>query len=194
MKKGLKILFIAILIILLLAGAWFSLLYFKILKTPNFVSYIPVISNLLIEDEVKALPEEVRLDESIKENATLENTITEKQEEIREMQKQISDLKKELKISENEAFKLKDEVARLNEEILSFKTSRGNKKAAYKDMAEYFAEMKSKDAADILSRLKDEDIIGIFNEMPKDMVAEMLQKMDRDKATTLTRKMLVTEP
>jgi len=194
MKKGLKILFIAILIILLLAGAWFSLLYFKILKTPNFVSYIPVISNLLIEDEVKALPEEVRLDESIKENATLENTITEKQEEIREMQKQISDLKKELKISENEAFKLKDEVARLNEEILSFKTSRGNKKAAYKDMAEYFVEMKSKDAADILSRLKDEDIIGIFNEMPKDMVAEMLQKMDRDKATTLTRKMLVTEP
>ena len=194
MKKGLKILFIAILIILLLAGAWFSLLYFKILKTPNFVSYIPVISNLLIEDEVKALPEEVRLDESIKENATLENTITDKQEEIREMQKQISDLKKELKISENEAFKLKDEVARLNEEILSFKTSRGNKKAAYKDMAEYFVEMKSKDAADILSRLKDEDIIGIFNEMPKDMVAEMLQKMDRDKATTLTRKMLVTEP
>ena len=194
MKKGLKILFIAILIILLLAGAWFSLLYFKILKTPNFVSYIPVISNLLIEDEVKALPEEVRLDESIKENATLENTITEKQEEIREMQKQISDLKKELKISENEAFKLKDEVARLNEEILSFKTSRGNKKAAYKDMPEYFVEMKSKDAADILSRLKDEDIIGIFNEMPKDMVAEMLQKMDRDKATTLTRKMLVTEP
>jgi len=102
--------------------------------------------------------------------------------------------KKELKISENEAFKLKDEVARLNEEILSFKTSRGNKKAAYKDMAEYFAEMKSKDGADILSRLKDEDIIGIFNEMPKDLVAEMLQKMDRDKATTLTRKMLVTEP
>lgn len=194
MKKVFKIFFITILIILLLAGAWFALLYFKILKTPSFVSYIPVISNLLIEDEVKASPEEVRLDESIKENATLENTITEKQEEIREMQKQISDLKKELKTSENEAFKLKDEVARLNEEILNLKSSKGNKKAAYKDMAEYFAEMKSKDAADILSRLKDEDIIGIFNEMPKDLVAEMLQKMDRDKATTLTRKMLVTEP
>ena len=194
MKKVFKIVFTTILIILLLAGAWFALLYFKILKTPNFVSYIPVISNLLIEDEVKVPPEEVGLDEPKKEKATLESTITEKQEEIREMQKQISDLKKELKNSDNEAFKLKDEVARLNEEILNLKTSKGNKKAAYKDMAEYFAEMKSKDAAYILSRLKDEDIIGIFNEMPKDMVAEMLQKMDRDKATTLTRKMLVTEP
>ena len=194
MKKVLKILFIAILIILLLAGAWFSLLYFKILKTPNFVSYIPVVSNLLIEDEVKLPPEVVALEKAKQENATLKNTITDKQEEMKEMQERISDLKKELKNSENEAFKLKDEVARLNEEILSLKSSKGNKKAAYKDMAEYFAEMKSKDAADILSRLKDEDIIGIFNEMPKDLVAEMLQKMDRDKATTLTKKMLVTEP
>ncbi len=194
MKKALKIFFITILIIILLAGAWFCLLYFKILKTPNFVSYIPVASNLLIEDEVKVPPEEVALDKAKKENAALKNTITTKQEEMQEMQKQISDLKKELKNSDNEAFKLKDEVARLNEEILNLKTSKGNNKAAYKDMAEYFAEMKSKDAADILSRLKDEDIIGIFNEMPKDLVAEMLQKMDRDKATTLTRKMLVTEP
>jgi flagellar protein FlbB len=196
MKKALKIFFITILIILLLAGAGFSLLYFKIFKTPSFVSYIPVVSNLLIEEEVtvKVPPEVIALDKAKKENASLKNAITAKQEEMQEMQKQINDLKKELKNSENEAFKLKDEVARLNEEILNLKTSKGNKKAAYKDMAEYFAEMKSKDAADILSRLKDEDIIGIFNEMPKDMVAEMLQKMDRDKATTLTRKMLVTEP
>jgi len=92
------------------------------------------------------------------------------------MQEQISDLEKELKVSDNEAFKLKDEVARLNEEILDLKTIKGNKRAAYKDMAGYFAEMKGQDAADILSRLKDEDIIGIFNEMPKDLVAEMLQK------------------
>jgi len=194
MKKALKIFFISILIILLLAGAGFCLLYFKILKTPNFVSYIPVVSNLLIEDEVKIPPEVIALEKAKQENAALKNTVTAKQEEMQEMQAQISDLKKELKNSDNEAFKLKDEVARLNEEILNLKTSKGNKKAAYKDMAEYFAEMKSKDAADILSRLKDEDIIGIFNEMPKDMVAEMLQKMDRDKATTLTRKMLVTEP
>ena len=193
MKKVFKIFFITILIILLLAGTWFSLLYFEILKTPNFVSYIPVVGNLLIEED--ELHKELNpLDEAKKDNSVLKTTIINKQEEIKAMQEQINDLKKELKASDNEAFKLKDEVARLNEEILDLKTSRGNKRRAYKDMADYFAEMKSKDAADILSRLKDEDIIGIFNEMPKDLVAEMLQKMDRDKATTLTRKMLVTEP
>ena len=87
MKKVFKIFFITILIILLLAGAGFSLLYFKILKTPNFVSYIPVISNLLIEDEVKVPPEEVALDKAKKENANLKNTITDKQEEIKEIKK-----------------------------------------------------------------------------------------------------------
>ena len=190
--KAFKTFSVIILIILLLAGAWLGLLYCKILKTPDFVAYIPVVSSLLVEED-ELHTELTPLDVAKKENAVLKTTITEKQEEIKEMQEQISDLKKELKNSENEAFKLKDEVARLNEEILNLKTIKGNKRAAYKDMAGYFAEMKSQDAADILSRLKDEDIIGIFNEMSKDLVAEMLQKMDRDKATTLTRKMLVTE-
>jgi flagellar motility protein MotE (MotC chaperone) len=191
--KAFKTFSVIILIILLLAGAWLGLLYFKILKTPNFMAYIPVVNNLLIEED-ELDTELTPLDKAKKENAVLKTTITEKQEEIKAMQEQINDLKKQLKTSDNEAFKLKDEVARLNEEILDLKISKGNKKAAYKDMAGYFAEMKAQDAADILSRLKDEDIIGIFNEMPKDLVAEMLQKMDRDKATTLTRKMLVTEP
>ena len=175
MKKVLKIFFIIILIILLLAGAGFSLLYFKILKTPNFVSYIPVVSDLLIEDEVKIPPEVVALEKAKQENAALKNTITGKQEEIREMQKQISDLKKELKSSENEAFKLKDEVARLNEEILELKTSKGNKKAAYKDMAD----TQINKMPPIFCPAKDEDMIGIFNEMPKDLVASA--EMDRDK-------------
>jgi flagellar motility protein MotE (MotC chaperone) len=191
--KAFKTFSVIILIILLLTGGWLGLLYFKILKTPNFMAYIPVVNNLLIEED-ELDTELTPLDKAKKENAVLKTTITAKQEENKAMQEQINDLKKQLKTSDNEAFKLKDEVARLNEEILDLKISKGNKKAAYKDMAGYFAEMKAQDAADILSRLKDEDIIGIFNEMPKDLVAEMLQKMDRDKATTLTRKMLVTEP
>ena len=191
--KVFKTFLIIILIVILVAGTGFGLLYFKILKTPNFVAYIPVVSNLLIEED-KLNTELTPMEKAKKENAVLKSAITDKQEEIKEMQNEISQLKKELKTSENDVFKLKEEVARLNEEILNLKISKGDKKAAYKDMAGYFAEMKSKDAADILSRLKDEDIIGIFNEMPKDLVAEMLQKMDRDKATTLTRKMLVTNP
>ena len=188
--KVFKTFLIIILIFILVAGTGFGLLYFKILKTPNFVAYIPVVSNLLIEED--KLTELTPMEKAKKENTVLKSAITDKQEEIKEMQNEISQLKKELKTSENDVFKLKEEVARLNEEILNLKISKGDKKAAYKDMAGYFAEMKSKDAADILSRLKDEDIIGIFNEMPKDLVAELLQKMDRDKATTLTRKMLVT--
>lgn len=193
MKKVLKIFFVTLLTIMLLAGAGFALLYFKILETPNFVSYIPVIGNVLNEEEKKISPEVIELQKAKKENASLKNAITEKQEEMKKLQSRISDLEKEHKTSEDDGEQLKAEVARLNEEILSLKTTKSDKKAAYKDMAGYFMEMKSKDAADILSRLKDEDIIGIFNEMPKDVVAEMLQKMDRDKATALTKKMLVTD-
>lgn len=193
MKKVLKIVFIIFLIIVLLAGAGFALFYFKILETPNFISYVPVVSNLLTEEEKKIPPEVIELQKAKKENASLKNIITEKQEEMRKIQTRLSDMEKEYKTSEDDGDQLKAEVARLNEEILSLKTNKSDKKAAYKDMAGYFMEMKSKDAADILSRLKDEDIIGIFNEMPKDVVAEMLQKMDRDKATALTKKMLVTD-
>lgn len=193
MKKVLKIIFVIVLAIILLGGTGFGLFYFKVIKTPNFISYIPVVSDLLIEEEKKVPPEAIELEKIKTENARLKNTITDKQEEMKDLQKQIGDMGKEYKTSENDADKLKAEVARLNEEILGLKTTKDDKKAAYKDMAGYFTEMKSQDAADILSRLKDEDIIGIFNEMSKDLVAEMLQKMDRDKATALTQKMLVTD-
>ena len=193
MKKVLKIFFIALLTIILLAGAGFALLYFKILEPPNFISYIPVVNNLLIEGKEKIPPEIIELEKAKKENAGLKNTITEKQEEMKKLQNQLNDMEKGFKTSEDDGDQLKAEVARLNEEILNLKTTRSDKQGAYKDMAGYFIEMKSKDAADILSRLKDEDIIGIFNEMPKDVVAEMLQKMDRDKAAALTKKMLVTD-
>lgn len=192
-KKVLKIFLIILLIIILLTGVGFSLFYFKILTPPNFVSYIPVVSNLLGE-EVEHLPlEVVELNKVKTENAGLKSTITAKQEEMKELQNQVSDMEKELKAREEDADKLKADVFRLNEERLNLITSKSDKKAAYKDMAGYFTEMKSKDAADILSRLQDEDSIGILNEMPKDQVAEMLQKMNRDKATTITKKMLVTD-
>jgi flagellar motility protein MotE (MotC chaperone) len=196
MKKVLKIFFIILLIIIGLAGAGFALLYFKIIPTPSFVSYIPVVSDLLLpeeQEEKKLSPEVIELQQAKRENASLKDTITEKQEEMKKLQDHLKNLEKEHKTSEDDIEQQKTEVARLNEEILNLKTSQSDKKAAYKDMATYFAEMKSKDAADILSRLQDEDIIGIFNEMPDDMVAEMLQKMDRNKATALTKKMLVTD-
>jgi len=192
MKKVLKIFFIIFMTIVLLAGAGFALLYFKIIDTPNFVSYIPVVGDLLIEEENKVPAEVTELNKIKTENARLKNTIAEKQEEMKKLQNSISGLEKESKATDNDNEQLKAEIARLNEEILTMKTTKSDRQTAYKDMAEYFIEMKSKDAADILSRLKDEDIIGIFNEMPKDVVAEMLQKMDRDKATALTKKMLVT--
>jgi flagellar protein FlbB len=193
MKTVLKIFLIILSIIILLAGVGFSLLYFKVINPPNFVTYIPVVGNLLGEEAERPPKEVVELNKVKTENAGLKSTITAKQEEMKELQNQVSDLKKELKASEEDADKIKTEVVRLNEEILNLTTSKNDKQAAYKDMAGYFTEMKSKDAADILSRLKDEDIIGILNEMPKDQVAEMLQKMNRDKATTITKKMLVTD-
>lgn len=78
MKKVLKIVFIIFLIIVLLAGAGFALFYFKILETPNFISYVPVVSNLLTEEEKKIPPEVIELQKARKENASLKNIITEK--------------------------------------------------------------------------------------------------------------------
>lgn len=192
MKKVLKILSFTVISLVLVAAIIFGLFYFKVLKAPNFIAYIPVVGSLLIDDDEKITVEQTELEKVKEENARLKNTITAKQEEIRELQNQISEMEKEQKIAEDKADELAAEIAKLNEEILSLKTSNGDKKAAYKDMAGYFTEMKSQDAADILSRLKDEDIIGIINEMSKDVAAEMLQKMDRNKAAALTQKMLVT--
>jgi hypothetical protein len=100
MKKAIKTLLTVLIISILLAGIGLGLLYFKIVKTPAFVSYIPVFSDWLIPEEENIPPEENVLVKIKKENDQLRNTITNNEDLIIKLQNQISDMESEYENSQ----------------------------------------------------------------------------------------------
>ncbi|MEN6348085.1 MAG: hypothetical protein ABFD08_01610 [Syntrophomonas sp.] len=197
--RRIKILTIIIFTLLLISGGAYLLMYLNFFQTPALLVHIPVLGTKISQstDKVSVVKYQkiVEQNEQIsKENEKLKKTIEIKKSEMEDTQSSLSDVKKKLKLTEQSDDNLKEEVARLNKEIIDLKTQQGSKSAAFKDMAQYFSQMKAKDAADIMSRLSDEDIIGILSEMESEVVAELLQNMDRDKAAGISKKMLVATP
>ncbi|MEN6325079.1 MAG: LD-carboxypeptidase [Syntrophomonas sp.] len=197
--RKIKILFYLLLILFILGGGAYLLMYLNFFSTPAFLNSIPFLGSHIAQsmDKVSVVQYDQVLKQKeryVKDNERLEKIIEAKRNEMEKLQAQMSGVKKDLKVTEQDDDQLKEEIARLNEEILNLKAKEGSKSAAYKDMAEYFAGMKAKNAADIMSRLSDEDIIGIFSAMETDLVAELLENMDRDKAANISKKMLVAAP
>lgn len=189
--KKLKIPALVLLILLCLAGAYYGLLYFNILKTPAVIKKVPVLGEY-VSVSASAVKEETELDKLTARNEELSKSVTKKDKEISSLEDKCKELEKKVKLAEGSELKLKEEISRLNSELIDLKTAASSQQATYKDMAVYFAAMKTKDAADIIARLEDEDIIGILEEMQEELAAEILQNMEREKAVNITRKMLVT--
>lgn len=180
--RFLKLTIIIIGVLLLLAGAGYTLMFFNVIKTPE------VLSKLLNKPANSRISE---IDKVILEKDELEQELADKISEINKLENIIEEYKRSERLIQEQELELQNEVDRLNTSLLNLENAKQNQQAAYKDMARYFAEMKTQDTADILSRLDNNDIIGIFNEMEDDLVAEILQKMNKDKAVDLTRQMLL---
>jgi len=195
MKRIIKILILIILILLVMAGAIYVLLRSGILEAPRFLPSLPLVGQYFApKDEVKIDPALLKANQ---ENERLQKSVDQKEKEMEQLQDELKSTQGQLqksKLTQNQA---KEEMDKVSQRLLdlqnaSSSSSTTDKVAAYKDIAQYFGEMKVKDAADILGRLKDEDVIGILGEMEPDTAAEVLQNMDRNKAASVTRKMLVT--
>lgn len=197
--RKIKTMFYLLLILFIVGGGAYLLMYLNFFSTPTFLNSIPFLGSHLVQsmDKVSVVQYEQVLKQKeryARDNKRLESILEEKRAEMEKVQAQMADVKKDLKVTEQDDDQLKEEIARLNKEILDLKVKEESKSAAYKDMAEYFAGMKAKNAADIMSRLSDEDIIGIFSAMETDLVAELMENMDRDKAAKISKKMLVAAP
>lgn len=183
MAKALQIIKIAglvLTILVLIAGSGYLLIKLGVFEETAVLQKIPLINSFQTTP-----PEDTLLPEP---------DLAIPEVELIDLQEQLVITEQDLKQSRANEMELKAEVARLNQEILDLKSGDAAKRAAYKDMVPYFANMKAKDAADIISRLKDEDIIGILSGMDKEIAAEILPLMDRDKAAAITAKMLVVGP
>ncbi|MDD3267783.1 MAG: hypothetical protein PHX14_00545 [Syntrophomonadaceae bacterium] len=197
--RKIKIMFYLLLMLFILGGGAYLLMYLNVFSTPAFLNSIPFLGSYISQsmDKVSVVQYEQVLKQKeryVRDNERLEKILEEKRAEMEKAQAAIADAKKDLKVTEQDDDMLKEEIARLNKEILDLKAKEESKASAYKDMAVYFSEMKAKNAADILSRLSDEDIIGIFTAMESDLVAELMENMDRDKAANISKKMLVAVP
>lgn len=195
MKKALKVFILIFLILMVMAGAIYVLLRSGILEAPRFLPSLPVVGQYF------APTEEVQIDPALlkanQEKEQLQNSVNQKEQELEQLQTELNSLQGQLKKSKQTQSQAKEELDKVSQQLLTLQNSNSNtsstdKAEAYKDIAQYFGEMKVKDAADILGRLKDEDVIGILGEMEPDTAAEILQNMDRNKAASVTRKMLVT--
>ncbi|MEQ8173503.1 MAG: hypothetical protein ABRQ26_00415 [Syntrophomonadaceae bacterium] len=171
-----------ILVILLVLGM--AVIAFNLYRDPSLLQKIPVVKNFVKVKDQTAAPQ-TELEKLAQENDTLKKGLAQKEQELAKVKQQLA---------ASPQTQLEAEVAKLNKELNDAKGQSGAKKASYKDMAKYFAEMNSKDAADILARLDSKDAIGILQEMNADAVASILQNMDRDKAVQISREMLVTAP
>ncbi|SHG58263.1 Flagellar motility protein MotE, a chaperone for MotC folding [Thermosyntropha lipolytica DSM 11003] len=186
-----KGLVIAILILIILAGTGYGLLFFEIVKPPAFLNRMPIIGKYVAKEKVEAKSEVQLLRE---ENARLKVEIKKKNEEIALIKSDYARLKKELEKEKAAGIAMQEEIMQLNEELRRADKARKDQEAVYKDMANYFASMKVKNAAEIMSNLEDKDIIGILTQMDKETAAQILQNMDKRKAAEITKKMLVVSP
>lgn len=188
MKKGIQICIMIFLVLIILGGGFYILLALEVIPQPAFISSIPVIgSHLGADPETDAEPVEKQT--TPKETA---DNDSKKEKEVEELKLKLDALQKKLEQSEKtEALQQKkiEELSAENDRLKSTEMEAGQSEAS-KDLAEYYAEMKTKDAAAILACLRDEEFISIIQYMPKDTAAEILQNLETTRAAEITRKMM----
>ncbi|MGI5880141.1 MAG: MotE family protein [Syntrophomonadaceae bacterium] len=183
MKSAGKILLALFLILIIVAGTGYLLIYIDMIETPAVVKKIPLLNNMLPEEETM---------EAVSNNTTPEpQKAQDLEDKINELETQLKQTEQKLKSAEKKEAAASEQLVNLNEQLLNSQTRQSSQQEAYRDLAKYYAEMKAKDAAQILSRLKDEDIIGILGELEPDQGAEILQNFDTNRAAVITGKMLV---
>lgn len=183
MKTAGKMLLALFLILIIVAGTGYLLIYVDIIETPAVVKKIPLLNRILPQEEAT---------EVVANNVAHEpKKAQDLEDKIKELENQLKQTEKKFKSAEKKEAEASEQIVMLNEQLLNSQTRQSSQQEAYRDLAKYYAEMKAKDAAQILSRLKDEDVIGILGELEPDQGAEILQNFDADRAAAITRKMLV---
>jgi flagellar motility protein MotE (MotC chaperone) len=182
---------LTLIVVAIISGSVYMLMVMDIIPAPALLQKLPVVGERLVPENKVLLTAEEKLQEK---SAQLEKDLTQRDEEIEELQSQLEEADKEIKRVATLNQELQSENESLKQQIEDLQTGRANQQAAYKDMANYFTEMKAQEAADLIFRQRDQDIIGILSEMETSKAADILEKMDRDKAAAITRQMLAVSP
>lgn len=185
-----KLIVMALILLVLVAGALAVLARYQVVTVP-YISELPFI---MPEEEPASTPELTELQKATQENDQLQETIKDQQVEIEALNEDLDKLKKESQTALKKQTEYEKTIEDLQKQIIDLQGGQSSQKAAYKQIAQYFIEMKAADAANIIVKLDDNDIIGILTEMPDDTAASILSKMPVDRATAITKKMLATSP
>lgn len=193
-KKGgifIKIIIMGVILLVLAGGALVVLARYQIVNVP-YVSDLPFIAQE--KTSTSSTPQLTELQKAAQENDKLKKTIQDQTVEIEALNQDLNKLKLDNQAAIKKQTENEKTILDLQNQIIALKGGKSSEKAAYKQMATYFTEMKAADAANIIVNLDDKDIIGILSEMDADVAAGILGKFPNAKATAITKKMLVTSP
>lgn len=189
LKTIFKSLLFIMLAAFLAAAIYVFMVKFHIITPPTFMPAIPYVQDAA--DSEKNMSE---LQKVKRENDNLKRKLVKQESEIELLKNDIKTIEDKHLAAQKADEEYKNRISELNEQLHDSRQSKSDQESAYKDMAKYFASMKTKDGAELLARLDENDAIGILEHIDTDTAAEILQKMPREKAVSLTRKMLVTTP
>ncbi len=192
-KKGifLKLIIMGVILFVLAGGALVVLARYQIITVP-YISDLPYIKQAA--DENATTPELTELQKVAQENDGLNKTIKDQKVEIEALNEDLNKLKQENQSAVKKQTEYEKTIEDLQKQIVELKGGQSGQKAAYKQLAVYFSEMKSADAANIMAKLDDNDIIGILTEMTDDTAAGILGKLPVDRAAVISKKMLAISP
>lgn len=193
LKKIFRILFIILIAAALLLITYAALVYFHIITPPSFMPALPYVQK---QASAPVDRKTLELEKVKQENDTLKRKLVKQESEIELLKNDIKTVEdKQLaiqKATQKADEEYKNKIIALNEKLNTSRQIKSDQESAYKDMAKYFAAMKTKDGAELLAKLDETDAIGILEQIDTETAAELLQKMPKEKAASITRKMLVT--
>ncbi|CFX65029.1 Magnesium transporter, MgtE intracellular domain [Syntrophomonas zehnderi OL-4] len=189
LKTIFKSLLFIVLAAFLAAACYVLLVKFHVITPPAFMPAVPY-----IQESTGSEKNMTELQKVKRENDKLKRKLVAQESEIELLKNDIKTIETKHLAAQKADEEYKNEISELNEQLHDSRQSKTDQEGAYKDIAKYFASMKTKDGAELLARLDENDAIGILEHIDTDTAAEILQKMPKEKALALTRKMLVTTP
>lgn len=174
-KSHLKLLFIILIIVFIIAGAG-ALFYFNIGGVDNYfliqLSKVPLLKGIIhVEQPVSEVDKLKKLSDEL----------LQKQKILQEKEANLNDKQRQL---ENFQIQLDKKESDLN----NYKLQLDSKKTDLKTLATYYENMDPQNAANILGKITDDNyILSILSNMNKDSVSQILENMDPARAAAITK-------
>lgn len=181
MRKLVKI----IVPILLLGFIIYGLDWFAVINVNKMLSKVPIIKNVISHDKSTGQNVSSKVSTSVTEKSPTEKENLNLKKQVIDLKKQVDELKKS-----NDSLKAsKDEAVTNLQNIENTQKDKTSKASGYKQLANYYANMKPAEAVKIMNNLDDETIIGILINLENEQAGKILAAMDPKRAAIIVSKM-----